>query len=113
MRVTIVLDPQFGTYGDIPAGEAFWLVESPTNRRLSERLRAEGGRDPNSAVFRMAADADPTETVLRLWTTLEDHHPTMTEAVIVGYAQSPAFETAMHPFEVEQTGDRVVVSVSL
>lgn len=100
MRVTIVLDPSFGEHGDIPGEGAFWLVESPANRRLAERLWAAGGYDPDSAVFKAAADSDQAKILIGLWPTILTHHPEMTEAVIPGFRPTAAFAEAIAPFGV-------------
>lgn len=111
MRVIIALDGGFGEHGEVRPGEGFWLVESLANRRLADRLWAEGGRDPGSAVFRAAAEADPTEILIGLWPTILDHHPEMTEAVIPGYQPTKAFEAAIAPSEVRFADGQMVVWV--
>ena len=100
MRVTIVLDPSFGEHGDIPAEGAFWMVDSPANRSLAERLWAKGGYDPNSAVFKATSGADPAETLAGLWRTIQTHHPDMTEVVIPGFRPTAGFAEVVAPFEV-------------
>ena len=109
MRVTIAFDEQFGEDGDIPAGEAYWLIDSPANRALAGRLRSSGGRDPNSAVFKWPSDEDPTQALLGLLDTVELHHPEMSEAIIFGYSPTSAFESAIRPYTMKIEGDRVVI----
>lgn len=112
MRVTIVIDERFGEHGDIPPGEAFWLIESPANRTLAERLWAEGGRDPNSAVFKWTPQDDATETLLGILNSVKLHHPEMSEAVVIGYAPTPAFEAYLSPLKMMFEGGRVVIRTS-
>lgn len=109
MRVTIAFDEQFGEDGDIPASEAFWLIDSPANRALAERLGAAGDRDPNSAVFKTTSDEDPTQALLALLDTVELHHPDMSEAIVLGYSPTSAFERAIRPYTIKIESDRVVI----
>ncbi|WP_420477769.1 hypothetical protein [Brevundimonas sp. FT23028] len=109
MRVTIALEEGFGDTGSIPTGEAFWLVSSPANRDLAERLWAEGGRDTNSAVFKRAEGWSDAEVLIGLWGTLLDHHPDLTEVMVPGYRPEAGFAEAVAPFRVIDLGDATLL----
>ncbi len=82
MRVTVVLNPDFD---DDPTtlGDAYWLIESPANRRLAEHLRTQGGFDPNSAVFKGKGEY-AADDFARLFDVVALHHPGWRSIEFVG-----------------------------
>ena len=52
MRVMVILDRAYGARDHHPLGSAFWLIESPENRRLAERVWSALKSDPNSAILK-------------------------------------------------------------
>ena len=84
MRVTVVLDRAYGGRADHPLEPAFWLVESPENRKLAEQLWSEGTCDPNSAVFKADGYASVGDAAVSTFFNVAEHHPSWTEIEFIG-----------------------------
>jgi hypothetical protein len=100
VKVTIVLDPAFELKDLAVLGDAFWLVESPVNRALAERLWAAGRFDRNSAVFK-ASDVSREEAAINAYFDVIEHHPSATEIFFVGAELS-------HEIRAELTGAELI-----
>jgi hypothetical protein len=64
--------------------DAFWLVETPENRLIAERIWASGVTDPGSALFRARSGASAADEMLRILANIEDHHPGWDEIWVPG-----------------------------
>lgn len=80
----IVFDPDLGKRNRPDLGDAFWLIESPHNRALAERVWATGSTDSNSAVFQAQAVASLDEEALSRFEDVDLHHPMWTEITFLG-----------------------------
>jgi hypothetical protein len=93
MRVTVVFDKDLGARAEPRVGDAFWLIESTSNRGLAERLWGNGAADPNSAVFKDGGS--PSDDAVSLLDTIDLHHPEWTEIEFVG---APLTESSRRSF---------------
>jgi len=92
MKVTVVFDPDFGGRPANDLGEAFWLMQSPSNRKLAEKLWRQGGYDSNSAVF----DGDASEdSVIQTLLNVTLHHPDWTVIDVCGAAWTDEISAAI------------------
>lgn len=88
MRVTVA-------FNDLTAeeasdfGDAFWLADSASNRKLAEAAWASGNHGANSAVFQSPTDpAQPADVIERL-NEIDLHHPNWREIEVSGVAWTP------------------------
>jgi hypothetical protein len=65
-------------------GDAFWLVDTPENRAIAQRLWKSGQFDPNSALFQPRDGTGDCTALLELFATIADHHPNWTEVRVPG-----------------------------
>lgn len=84
MRVTVILDRAYGARDHHPLGSAFWLIESPENRSLAERVWSAGNSDPNSAVFKGDGFASMDDAAISTFFNVVEHHPLWTEIEFIG-----------------------------
>ncbi len=84
MKVTLVLDRAFGAASHPVVAPAFWLIASPENRALADRLHREQPCDPNSAVFSGDAYSSAGEAAIAMFPTVVEHHPEWTEIEFIG-----------------------------
>lgn len=83
MKVTVVLDPNFGAQNDA-LSEPWWIVDSVANRALADKLRALPGFDPNSAVFKVGSTTSAEAAVIGIFGSVERHLPDWREMEFVG-----------------------------
>ncbi len=76
-------------------GDAFWLVDSPSNRKLAEDAYAAKHYAPNSAIFNQPIDGIDISDVVELVEDIDLHHPTWREITIVGVALNLELETEL------------------
>jgi len=76
-RVTVVVDPQFGTrLRDLPAGEPAWVVDSGENHRVIASLRQslKTGVADGITSFKCDSDATPEDWLISKLGTIDLHH---------------------------------------
>jgi hypothetical protein len=78
VRVTVVFDGALPGGAARDLGDAVWLVDSASNRKLFAELKSRAGFHSNSAIF-TDQGAPSGEQVLDLIATVTDHHPDWTE----------------------------------
>jgi hypothetical protein len=101
VKVTVVLDPAYGGGRHPPLGPAFWLIESPENRALAERLWSAPGSDPNSAVFQGDRYSSTADAAITIFSNVGEHHPCWTEIEFIGAALDANIRAAFAGEEVD------------
>ena len=86
MKVMLVFDRAYGQREERELGDAFWLIESPSNYALAERAWKTSSTDANSAVFKATWPVS-TEAVCGKVGDIDLHHPEWSEIVVVGFGQ--------------------------
>ena len=79
----LVYDAAYGDRARPDLGDAFWLIESPANRRIARQAWDTGSTHPNSSVFKGPSSPSAQD----LFDEVEDidlHHPGWTEIVVIG-----------------------------
>ena len=94
MKVALVLERE-ATEAAVAGADAYWLVTSPENRKLAERLRATDDFDPNSAVFDGDRHTSMEDAVLCVLDNIDEHHPEWTEIAITGIDLGGALQAAL------------------
>src|SRR4051812_7497561 len=79
----------YGASADADLGDAFWLVDSESNRHLAQKAFSAGATSPNSAVFRRGADTPLDEEVFTRFEDADLHHPNWTEIAFFGAFLTP------------------------
>jgi hypothetical protein len=90
MKVVVVFDPSYGERNDADLGDAFWLIESPSNRALALRAWKAGTTGSNSAVFEPMPHLTPDAEALDRFGDADLHHANWSEMAFVGVPLSPA-----------------------
>jgi len=74
--VVVVLDPQCGErLADLAQRDPVWVVDSPTNRPVVERLWSSPGDTISLTVFDRVEGEAPSATLMRMLDTIDQHHP--------------------------------------
>jgi hypothetical protein len=122
-KVRVVVDPTFGErLSSLPAGEPAWVIDSPLNTPVAQRLWRER-KDENHltgiTTFKPGPNASTEEEVIRMLDTIEDHHgeysadPPYSILEIVGCTDSERLHSALAQFgfhvEASSTGSVVAV----
>ena len=95
MKVTVVLDKEFGA-GKAPRVEdAFWLIESPANKAFADQLRQAPNCDPNSALFSVGDTVSVSDAAVSTFFNVIEHHPDWSEIEFVGISPDKALKTAL------------------
>ena len=87
MKVMLVFDEACGEREEHHLGDAFWLVESTSNRTLAERAWKASPTDANSAVFKGGSPV-ATEDVHGKVHNIDLHHPDWAEIVLVSFDEA-------------------------
>lgn len=95
MKVVLVFDTAYGADPQADLGEAFWLVESPSNRALALTAWQSGSTDLNSAVFDPPPGPPAWEDVVGRVEDIELHHPNWSVIEVVGVEPMPQFCAVM------------------
>ena len=93
-------------------GDAFWLADSVSNRRLAEVARRSNRSDPNSAVFMPpSGDVQPRD-VLALLDDIDLHHPDWREIKLSGVEWTPQLQAALRrrKLAVDRIASKVTVT---
>lgn len=76
-------------------GDAFWLADTPSNRKLAEAAWVAKRHDPNSAIFNRPSGPVGATKVLKLLNDIDLHHPEWREIVFSGAELTPELKTAL------------------
>lgn len=111
MKIVLVFDVAYGADPQADIGDAFWLVESPSNRALAMKAWQSGATDSNSAVFDPPAATPTVRDVLERVRDVELHHPDWTDIVLVGVEPTALVRSALAEagHKVVSEGDRVQI----
>jgi hypothetical protein len=122
-KVRVVVDLAFGErLASLPAGEPAWVIDSPINTPVAQRLWRER-KDENHltgiTTFKPGANTSPEEEAIRMLDTIEDHHgeysadPPYSILEIIGCADSQPLQSALAQFgfRVEASSSDGVVAV--
>ena len=90
MKAVLVFDTSHGAGPQANLGEAFWLVESPSNRALALSAWQSGPTGANSAVFDPPLDALAWEDVVGRMQDIELHHPEWSVIEMIGVGPTPS-----------------------
>jgi hypothetical protein len=112
MRVIVSFDPDYGDRERADLGDAFWLIESPANRRLAQAAWASGPSDPNSAVFRASYGPGEPDSAIAIFENVDLHHPNWTEIDIDAVADVAELSRRLAElgFSVSPTANGLVVT---
>ena len=83
MKVMLVFDDAYADRPEHELGYAFWIIDSPANRALANRVREASSTDPNSAVFKGQLPIT-NEDVYERVQDIDLHHPRWSEITVVG-----------------------------
>ena len=90
--VHVIVDPDYGErLRDLPAGEAAWVADTPTNNPVIESIRATHsvqsypGYLTGITSFTVSTDKTPEDWLLGVLDPVEVHH--------CGYSQTPPYST--------------------
>ncbi len=79
MKILIILDPTYGTRNTSIEADAFWIVDSASNRALATASWNRRTFDPNSAIININRYTSRDDAALATFFNVLDHHPAWTE----------------------------------
>jgi hypothetical protein len=94
MKVALILDRQ-ASEQVVAGADAYWLISSPENRQLAERLRKTDVFDLNSAVFDGDLYVNVEDAAVGVLHNIHEHHPEWTEIYVVGVEPSAAMRATL------------------
>src|SRR5271168_285384 len=106
--VWVIVDPEFGEgLGELPKGEAVWVMASSTNSAVVTRLWTERVRETHLTgitTFKADSSSTPEELVTGLLETIDLHHgqysskPPYSKIRVIGANMTPIIEEAFSEF---------------
>lgn len=110
MRLILAFDDLHGD--DISdLGDAFWLADTASNRRLAETAWASKRYDSNSAVFIAPSNGVEPADVLNRLDEVDLHHPNWQEIRLVGVAWTPELQAALEGQQFVVERDPIGISL--
>ncbi len=106
--VWVIVDPEFGErLGDLPTGEAVWVMQSTANSAAATRLRTKRiGETSLNGITTFTADSSaiPEEVLVDMLATIDLHHgeysskPPYSKIRVLGAHLTPIVEDALSEF---------------